>query len=101
MWKTLEFMATLFNLFSNAFMTYKTCTFPDQPVPITVILLQILANSCWVLYSYTITDFYLFTTAVVSLSLQILSLNSLLLKYNTNIKLSTSDDELPRFPVIK
>lgn len=101
MWKAIEFMATTFNLVSNAVMTYKTCIFPDKPVPITVIFLQILANSCWMLYSYAITDVYLFTTAGVSFSLQILSFNSLLLKNKMNIKLSTSDDELRQFPAMK
>ena len=100
MWKDIEFMATFCNLLSNAVMTYKTCSFPNQPVPILVILLQILANSCWAAYSFNMKDFYLFTTAGVSLCLQLLSFKSLTFKEDV-IKLSVSDDELPQYPLKK
>ena len=97
-----EFCATFLNISSNAFMMYKTYYEPTKPVPIPVVCLQMSANLCWIIFSLSKSDMYLFTTANTSIFLQSFTLHFLVKnKISTQIKSSiikqsTSEEELPR-----
>jgi len=78
--------------------------YPETPVPISVILLQMLGNLSWIIYSISINDKYLLSTSGTSFILQALTLRSLSSKRmnleeskKNYIKSLNSEEELPKF----
>lgn len=99
-----EMFATVFNISANVSMTTRTYMHPETPVPISVILLQMLGNLSWIIYSVLINDKYLLSTTGTSFILQGLTLRSLCSKRMNSeeakknyIKSLNSEEELPKF----
>jgi len=69
----LEPAATLCNILANANILYVLCRDPQARIPITALVLQVVANIFWVSFACFQQDWYLFTTAMFSLNMQTVS----------------------------
>ena len=81
-------------------MLYKIYSFPKDPVPMKVLMLQMSANCSWMTYALQISDYYLFYNQLCSFTLQSFSLSFLFSSQRTPKKdlilSSDSNEFLPR-----
>ena len=91
--------ATAFNLMANVALLHHTLNRPLDPVPRLVVACQVSGNLLWVTHSTLARDWYLFTTSLASLLMQVASL-FLLSRPREQAKPSRSETELPCLPPV-
>jgi hypothetical protein len=69
----MEVVATACNIAANAVLLRRTCTNARTPIPLLLVGLQIVGNGAWMIHARLIRDYYLFTTAGVSMTMQCVS----------------------------
>ena len=70
----MEAFATACNVFANIIVMKTLCFNPKAPIPKTTLALQVSANLVWFLFGIISKDYFLATTASLSLGTQTVSL---------------------------
>jgi len=92
-----EGTATVCNILSNVMLLYRTCGNAKGTVPIAVVTLQVIANLSWLTFAAMSRDWFLFSTAFSSMTMQLITIHLLRRsRIKTGHLLGTSDPELPQ-----
>ena len=99
--EVIEPFSTACNIVANAVVLRTLCADAEAPMPRLALGCQVSANVGWLSFGLLQRDYFLGTTALLSLGIQLasLALRARRRAPTRRVRLDTSADELPSFPL--